>query len=278
MVVPHPASSASMLNPPPHEHTNRGLSSSNTKARSSPLLQFLARRRHPPTTHPTTMYNHHAPDAPPPPAPDVRPESAESALKVLLSWPFHADLPEVRLVTIAAMVWTAVAAHCYRQGLIAPVDVTPHSLLSGPLGFFPTFRANEGYNRCNEARGVWDGVLDTSRDMQRAIVACETLLGGPVPALRLLDLTCAYGVLLEAFVTGESRELELARLLQPKDLEALRTVPAGSNRPLVMTELIAEEVVRTARARPEFEASPHFGRILGFVDTLGALFVCAYKS
>lgn len=117
---------------------------------------------------------------------------------------------------------------------------------------------------------VWDSVLDTSRDMIRAVVACEHLIGGPIAARRLLDLTCAYGVLLEEFVTGESRELELRRLLLPTDLQALHAAPPGSNRPLVMTELIAEELVKTSRLHPEFEASPHFSRLLGFVDSLGA--------
>lgn len=52
-------------------------------------------------------------------------------------------------------------------------------------------------------------------------------------------------------------------------MEALGAAPSGSNRPLVMTELLAEEVVRTAGARPAFESSPHFPRILGFIDNLG---------
>jgi hypothetical protein len=124
--------------------------------------------------------------------------------------------------------------------------------------------------RCTQ---VWDGVLDTSRDMLRAIVACEPLLGGPFRARRLLDLTCAYAVLLEEFVTGEPRDVELHRLCLPKDIDALAAAPPGSNRPLVMTELLAEEVVRTARSRPEFANSPHYSRILSFIDELGAL-VC----
>jgi predicted membrane chloride channel (bestrophin family) len=179
------------------------------------------------------------------------------------------DLPEVRPVVVAAMVWTAAVAHLYRQNLVAPIDITVHSLLSGALGFLLTHRASEGYNRCVQAREVWDGVLDTSRDMIRAIVACESLIGGPTPARRLLDLTCAYGLLLEEFVTGQSRGLELGRLLQPKDMEALGAAPPGSNRPLVMTELLAEEVVRTAGVHPAFESSTHFPRILGFIDNLG---------
>lgn len=114
-------------------------------------------------------------------------------------------------------------------------------------------------------------MLNTSRDIIRAIVASEDLIGGPIAGRRLLDLTCAYGVLLEEFVAGEARELELHRLLQPKDFEALRAAPPGTNRPLIMTELLAEEVVRTARVHPEFQSSPHLGRILGFVDQLGAV-------
>ena len=147
-----------------------------------------------------------------------------------------------------------------------------------------TFRANEGYNRCGEARAVWDGVLDTSRDIIRTIVACGPLLGdgdgaagghgyGP-RARRLLDLTCAYGVLLEEFVTGKTRgEEQLRRLLTPADFQALDWEGGGANRelnrPLIMTELIAEEVAALGRERPEFGSSPYMARLLGFVDALG---------
>ncbi len=267
-----PPSPFTMSLVPPPSVTRKARSSSSSSSSSSPLLQFLARRRHPATSYPTTMYEQqrHGPDVPPPPPPDTRPESADNFLHFLVTWPFRGGLPEVRAVVVAAMVWTAVVAHLHRQGLVAAVDVTPHSLLSGTLGFFLTFRANQGYNRCNEARAVWDGVLDTSRDIIRSIVACEHQLGGPGPTRRLLDLTCAYGVLLEEFVVGKSNELELSRLLQPKDLEALAAAPPGFNRPLVMTELLSAEVVRAAHARPEFQSSPHYGRILGFIDTLGA--------
>jgi hypothetical protein len=136
-----------------------------TKARSStsPLLQFLGRRRHPATSHPTSIYEQQrrAPDVPPPPPPDTHPESAANILQFLVTWPWRGDLPEVRPVAVAAMVWTAVVAHLHRQGVVSPVDVTPHSLLSGPLGFFLTFRANEGYNRCNEARAVSEHQMKT---------------------------------------------------------------------------------------------------------------------
>lgn len=169
----------------------------------SPLL-LVRRRRHPmaaPTNPTTPMHGHHPlgaghhiPDAPPPPAPDTRSESAKSFLRFLVAWPWRMDLPEVRPVVVAAMVWTATVAHLHRQNFVAPIDVTVHSLLSGALGFLLTHRASEGYNRCVQAREVRDGVLDTSRDMIRAIVACEYLIGGPIPARRLLDLTCAYGL------------------------------------------------------------------------------------
>ena len=100
----------------------------------------------------------------------------------------------VRPVTILNMVWTAVVVRLFEQGRVFAIDPTPHSLLSGALGFFLTFRANEGYNRCNEARQVWDGVLDTSRDIVRSVVACESNnLLHPARARRIL-VSSADGV------------------------------------------------------------------------------------
>lgn len=139
-IVPPPPQSAStsqLLPPLPHQEHNRGLSS-RSKSSCGPLLYFFTRRRQHFSPASRALHGHlldplRGPDVPPPPPPDLHPESAENFLTFLMKWPFG-DLPEVRPVTFAAMVWTAAVAYAYHQGLIAPVDVTPHSLLSGPLG------------------------------------------------------------------------------------------------------------------------------------------------
>lgn len=71
-----------------------------------------------------------------------------------MSWPRRDLLPEIRPALLLNLVWTAAVVRLYELGFVIPIDPTPHSLLSGALGFFLTFRANEGYARCNEARKV----------------------------------------------------------------------------------------------------------------------------
>lgn len=72
----------------------------------------------------------------------------------MVSWPKRDLLPEIRPALLLNLVWTAAVVRLYELGYVIPIDPTPHSLLSGALGFFLTFRANEGYARCNEARKV----------------------------------------------------------------------------------------------------------------------------
>eukprot|EP00624_Nannochloropsis_granulata_P002844 evm.model.NODE_24621_length_25093_cov_31.727453.5 len=179
-------------------------------------------------------------------------------------------MTEILPVVFLNMVCAALIAVAYKHGMAGAVDIHPHLLLAGPLGFFLTFRAEKGFDRCEEARKVWDGVLDTSRDMARCAIGAESLLGGsgpPFPARRLMDLTCAYGILLEEFVTRKQRQLELEALLEKRDLEILRL--GAANRPLALTELISEEVVRVAKTDAVFRDSPYFGRLLEHIDHLG---------
>lgn len=207
-----------------------------------------------------------APDHPPPPPPK-RKESAVHFAHWLTTQAFL--MTEIRPVLFLNMVFTALVAHAYKRGMTGAVDIHPHSLLAGPLGFFLTFRAEKGFDRCEDARKIWDGVLDTSRDMARCAIGAESLLGSsgpPFPARRLMDLTCAYGILLEEFVTRKQRQLELEALLEKRDLEILRL--GAANRPLAMTELISEEVVDEAKTSAVFRNSPYFGRLLEHIDQL----------
>jgi len=207
-----------------------------------------------------------APDRPPPPPPKRR-ESAAHFAHWFTTQAFL--MPEIRPVTFLNMACTALIAVAYNRGMVGAIDINPHSLLAGPLGFFLTFRAQKGFDRCEEARKVWDRVLDTSRDMARCAIGAESLLGRsgrPFPARRLMDLTCAYGVLLEEFVTQKQRQLELEALLEERDLEALQR--GATNRPLALTELISEEVVYLAKTYAPFRDSPYFGRLLEHIDQL----------
>jgi predicted membrane chloride channel (bestrophin family) len=99
----------------------------------------------------------------------------------------------------------------------------------------------------------------------RTVVACEGLLGANV-ARRLADLTCAYGLVLEETFQGHKREKELSLLLRDSDLAALSV---ATDRPIVVVGLLAETLVEAASESSSFAGSPHFPRLLAFVDQLG---------
>jgi len=128
------------------------------------------------------------------PQPPKRKESGEHFAYWFTTQAFL--MPEIRPVTMLNMAVTALVALAFKRSVFRPLDIHPHSLLAGPLGFFLTFRAQKGFDRCEEARKLWDGVLNASRDMSRCIIGAEILLTSeecPFPAQRLMDLTCAYG-------------------------------------------------------------------------------------
>jgi len=138
------------------------------------------------------------------PQPPKRKESGEHFFYWFTTQAFL--MPEIRPVTMLNMAVTAVVALAFKRSVFRPLDIHPHSLLAGPLGFILTFRAQEGFDRCREARKVWDGVLDTLRDMSRCIIGAEILLTSEeclFPAQRLMDLTCAYGELYLFILSNE---------------------------------------------------------------------------
>ncbi|EWM22501.1 bestrophin-like protein [Nannochloropsis gaditana] len=202
------------------------------------------------------------------PAPPKRKESAEHFAYWFTTYAFL--MPEIRPVTFLSMVFSAVVALAYKHGVIGALDLQPHSLLAGPLGFLLTFRAQQGFDRCQGARRTWDTVLDTSRDMARCVGGADILLSDDkysFPAGRLIALIQAYGILLEEFVTRIPREDELKELLSEQDLlvlEARRT-----HRPVALIEIMAQEVARIARAQTTFRESPYFSRLLNCIDQLG---------
>ena len=231
------------------------------------------RRHHKPPAPTSPLFASRQPAPPPPPPPPPPPKRKESASHFAYWFTTQAFLmPEIRPVSVLNVLATAAISWAYRRGMVGPLDLSLHQMLASPLGFFLTFRAQEGFNRCQEARRTWDAVLDTSRDMVRCVVGAESLVGSggqPIPSRRLLDLTCSYGILLEEFVTQKSRALELEALLDERDFLVLAKATAGTNRPLALTELLAEEVVQLAKTHSEFRASPQFGRMLNYIDELG---------
>lgn len=114
---------------------------------------------------------------------------------------------------------------------------------------------------------MWDGVLNSSRDLLRTAVACESLLGRS-RTQRLVDLTCAYGMALEGFVCQRptsSKELD-ALLTNPGDRATLQL---AANGPLAIVELLTLEAVEAGRESKPLAESVHFPRLLGFIDELG---------
>lgn len=206
-------------------------------------------------------------DAVQPVPPTKHPDSGANFLWWLITWPLRDLLPEVRLPTFMNMAWAAALCYMYKEKQMTSLalDPMPHNLLSGALGFFLTFRANEGYSRCVEARHVWDNVMNRSRDIVRTAVAYEPVIGTP-RARRIVDLTCAFGVVLEEYACQRTRARELEILLRPSDLAALEL---ASNRPLAVIELLSEEIIGYGASSRDARNSMEYQRLLGFLDELG---------
>lgn len=202
------------------------------------------------------------------PAPPKRKESGEHFAYWFTTQAFL--MPEIRPVTLLNMAVTALVALAFKRSMFRPLDINAHSLLAGPLGFLLSFRAQQGFDRCQEARRTWDGVLTTSRDLSRCVIGAEIMLTTeecPFPAQRLLDLTCAYGIVLEEFVSRVPRDEELQELLSERDFRVLQK--RRTHRPLALTEIMAQEVSQLARERQDFRESPYFIRFLINIDKLG---------
>jgi predicted membrane chloride channel (bestrophin family) len=116
-----------------------------------------------------------------------------------------------------------------------------------------------------EARHVWDNVMNRSRDIVRTAVAYEPVIGTP-RARRIVDLTCAFGVVLEEYACQRTRARELEILLRPSDLAALEL---ASNRPLAVIELLSEEIIGYGASSRDARNSMEYQRLLGFLDELG---------
>jgi len=220
---------------------------------------------------PPTSPRGHADDADtltlPPKPTGVNRESGKHLLYWFFTWPVKELLPGVRVPVILNILWSWLVVQCYQEKMFLPLDATPHNFLAGALGFLLTFRASEGYSRCVEGRGVWDGVLNVTRDIVRTVVACGDLLG-PARTKRLVDLTCAYAITLAEFVQEDEDYTHLLKgLLRPSELAGMRS--RAHNVPLLVTELLTQAVEDAAKANKDFQGSPHFPRVLSFVDQLG---------
>lgn len=124
----------------------------------------------------------------------------------------------------------------------------PFSLTSFALSLLLVFRTNTSYARWQEARSIWGGITNRSRDILRQAL---TFVPGDDP--ELVDMfkrwSIAYSKVLMCHLREEGdAESELQDVLQP---EELRTLLATKHRPNYVLQILSELVESSCIVSPE---------------------------
>jgi predicted membrane chloride channel (bestrophin family) len=193
---------------------------------------------------------------------------------------------EISLVTAIAVF--VVLANCllggfddfsdvHHNGLFASETVKsltlpalPFSIAMSALSLLLVFRTNTAYSRWNEARTLWGGIVNTTRDLQRQSNAyfSEDPVGQDL-RMQLVSQVAMFPKALRSFLRGPSDDeiifKEAFALLGPETAEALMK---SKNRQTFMCNMITATVARAnidAMDRARMDES-----ISKLVDYLGA--------
>lgn len=116
---------------------------------------------------------------------------------------------------IALTGWIADVRFGYRLSLA----VAPYELAGAALGLLLVLRTNAGHDRWWEARRLWGGIVNQSRNL-----AISALAYGPADAAwreQIATWTAAFPHAARLSLRGESVSTEIVKLLGPADAETL---------------------------------------------------------
>lgn len=133
-------------------------------------------------------------------------------------------------LAIVLATWTIESCYSTRLGL----EVTPHELSGTALGLLLVFRTNAGYDRWWEARKLWGGFVDRTRN-----VVIGALAYGPTDAgwrSEFVRWTAAYPHIVRATLRRTLPGPELARLIGP---ESARRVSEAQHMPMCVARHLA---------------------------------------
>jgi putative membrane protein len=99
------------------------------------------------------------------------------------------------------------------------VPVTPYEILGAALGALLAFRTNAGYERWWEARKLWGGIVNQSRNL-----AIQSLAHGPVDPQwrrRIVNWVAAFAHVARRSLRGQSSLPELQSLIGQEEAERI---------------------------------------------------------
>ncbi|EFN57136.1 hypothetical protein CHLNCDRAFT_34835 [Chlorella variabilis] len=157
-----------------------------------------------------------------------------------------APLLYVTGLSIAVASWHTAAEVRWAgpMGILSPIPElkidTTFSLTSFALSLLLAYRTNAGYGRWDEARKMWGLVVNRSRDMTRQVGARLAGAGQCVHNIFITVCTCSRSLMCH-LRGGEDIESELAGVLTPRELDALK---ASAHRPNYCVQVRGRRVAR----------------------------------
>jgi putative membrane protein len=179
-------------------------------------------------------------------------------------------LPSLLLMTCYSLL--IVALDQYWRPL-PHLDVTPFEYTGVVLGLVLVFRTNTGHERWWEARKLWGGIVNQSRNIViEALSYCEILNCGPQESLwrkEMVKWTVAFSFAARESLRNGKNFDNLTDLLSEQELEALKS---AVHMPLFVASKIASLVqqARLSHHIDGFVFAKLEGQRISLIDHIGA--------
>lgn len=154
-------------------------------------------------------------------------------------------LPDVGIFGLFASV-VSVFVYLWERwfGVRLGLEIAPHELVGAALGLLLILRTNAGYDRWWEARKLWGGIVNQSRNLAISGIA----YGPPDPAWReqFVRWTSAFPHICRATLRHQSETPELVRLVGP---EAAARISQAAHSPSAVAMQLASLLKSAVRRR-----------------------------
>jgi putative membrane protein len=117
------------------------------------------------------------------------------------------------------------------------IEIAPYEFAGAVLGMLLVLRTNSGYDRWWEARKLWGGIVNQSRNL-----AVGAIVYGPKDdawRMRFVQWASVFPFVAQASLRGEPAPSEVAKLVGP---EAARQIEAAQHRPLYVAAVLAQQL------------------------------------
>lgn len=215
--------------------------------------------------HDVVTFRRRGPDRELTTIPQAERYSSGDWLHNIMNLPGSQVLQRISNVVMLNMLWAGLVSAVGSYFNLQAIPSRVHTLLGSSLGLLLVFRTNTSYGRYWEGRVLWEKLHGKSRDLARMMSLYEDCLGSEkvTAAARLI---CAYPLALREHLSGDSRKLELTRLLGPHVSEEL---DLSSNKPLWLCNRLGL-LFRGVPESPSFSSRERLS-LLGLVNDLSGL-------